>query len=299
MLECPGCARTQWRDLVKKSPVKTDLNGLDLERFLDCSEGAKIDTFLLCGDYGDAIYYPDLFDFLSRFRRTKKFEIHTNGSYRDEKFWHRLSEILTTDDVITFSIDGLEDTNPVYRINSDWNSIMLGIDIMTRGPAQVRWKTIVFQHNYQQLHQIKKVAEDKGCEFSIEKTHRFGKDGLEPPEHLIETNHLFREEYTTDHTIEIEPGCINEKIVSCDGFMYPCDWIRNPRTLYKSLLWKQKERWLSKLSIKETNYNLALQVVQDWADWVKQSSLEHRSTVDVLCRMKCRKGCRQNKFLEL
>lgn len=299
VLECPGCARTQWRELVKKPVSKTDLDGADLKRFLDCSEGAKIDTFVLSGDYGDTIYYPKLFDFLSLFRGTKKFYIETNGSYRDEKFWNRLSEMLTSDDVLVFSIDGLQDTNHIYRINSDWNSIMMGIDIMARGKAQLKWKTIVFGHNYQQIAQIKKFAEDKGCNFVVEKTHRFGRQGLEPPEHLIETNHVFREEFITDHSIEIDPGCMNEKTVGCDGYLYPCDWIRNPRTLYRSLLWKQKERWLSKLSIKNTNYDTALKVVQDWVDWVKQSSLEQRPTVDVLCRMKCRKGCRQNKFIEM
>ena len=299
VLECPGCPRTQWRDLVKKSVPKTDLNGVDLERFLDCAQGKKIDEFILCGDYGDAIYYPELFDFLSRFRNNKKFDIVTNGSYRDEKFWNRLSEILTPDDVITFSIDGLRDSNPIYRINSDWDSIMLGVDIITRGTARVRWKTIVFAHNYTQLSDIKKFALDKGCEFTAEKTHRFGQEGLEPPRHLIETNHLFREEYISDHSIEIEPGCMNEKTISCDGYLYPCDWIRNPRTLYKSLLWKQKERWLSKLAIRHTDLDSALQTVQDWANWVKQSSLEQSPTVDILCRMKCRKGCRQNRYLEI
>jgi MoaA/NifB/PqqE/SkfB family radical SAM enzyme len=299
VLECPGCARTQWRDLVKKPVSKTDLDGIDLERFLDCDEGRKINKFLLCGDYGDAIYYPDLFDFLARFRDSKKFEIRTNGSYRDKNFWHRLSAALTTEDVITFSIDGLKDTNMIYRINSDWDSIMLGIDIMARGPARVRWKTIVFRHNYLQLSEIKKLAEDKGCEFSAEKTHRFGRDGLEPPDDLIETNHLFREQYMSDHTIEIVPGCMDEKTVGCDGILYPCDWIRNPRTLYKSPLWKQRERWLQRLSIKHTDYDSALRVVQEWADWVRESSLEQRATVDILCKMKCRKGCRQNKYLEI
>lgn len=299
VLECPGCPRTHWRDILKKSVPKTDLDFHDLSRFLDCSEGRRIHTFRLCGDYGDTIYYPDLFEFLLWFRDTKKFEIHTNGSYRDEKFWNRLSETLTQHDTITFSIDGLRDTNPIYRINSDWDSIMTGVDIMTKGQIKVIWKTIVFRHNYQQLAEIKQIAEDKGCQFVAEKTHRFGAPNLEPPEHFIETNHLYREEYVLDHGIEIEPRCMNELTVACDGYLYPCDWIRNPRTLYKSLLWKQKERWLSKLAIKNIDYNQALETAQDWANWVRESSLKQLPTVDVLCKMKCRKGCQKNKIVEI
>lgn len=291
VLECPGCPRTQWRDLVKKPVAKADLDLHDLDRFLDCEQGRKINTFVLCGDYGDAIYYPGLFDFLGWFRPTKNFELYTNGSRRDTKFWHGLSEILDQRDTVIFSIDGLQDTNSIYRINSDWASIMTGVDIMAKSPAKVIWKTIVFNHNYQHLDEIKRTALDKGCDFRAEKTHRFGAPGLEPPEHLIETQYLYREDFQHDHGIEIDPGCMNEKTVSCDGYLYPCDWIRNPRTLYKSQLWKQKDRWLSKLAIRHTTYDKALSVVQDWADWVKESSMSLSPSVDVLCKMKCRKGC--------
>lgn len=299
ILACPGCPRTQWRDILKRPVEKTDLNFRELDSFLDCPGGRQIQRFVLCGDYGDSIYYPELFDFLNWFRSNRSYDLITNGSHRDERFWSRLAEILNEKDSVTFSIDGLAHTNHIYRINSDWDSIMLGLDIMSRSKAKIKWKTIVFQHNYQDLAEIKKIAEDKGCDFTAEKTHRFGRDDLMPPQDLVELNHVYQENFNSDHSIEIEPRCLQEKTVSCDGYLYPCDWIRNPRTLYKSLLWKQQDRWLSKLNIKNTNYDQACEVVQDWADWVRESSLAQKSTVDVLCRMKCRKGCQQNKLIEV
>jgi wyosine [tRNA(Phe)-imidazoG37] synthetase (radical SAM superfamily) len=97
----------------------------------------KIKSFLLAGDYGDCIYYPDIFKLIERFRDRVSFHLVTNGSRRDEKFWTQLSSMLTSTDSITFSIDGLEETNHLYRINSDWHSIITGVGIMAKGPAKV------------------------------------------------------------------------------------------------------------------------------------------------------------------
>lgn len=299
ILACPGCARTQWSDLLKRPVQKFDLDYHALDKFLDCEQGQKIDGFVLCGDYGDPIYYPQLFEFLDHFRATKKFNLHTNGSHRNQEFWHRLAGTLNQNDRIIFGIDGLEDTNHIYRINSDWHSIMTAVDTMAKSSTQVTWQTIVFKYNYQHLEQIKEFATQKGCKFTAEKTHRFGNNELAPPDNFIEINHSFNDRFVHEHDIEIDPSCEREKVISANGFMYPCDWIRNPKTLYKSLLWKQKEKWLDKLDIRTTTYDQAMVVVRDWADWVRESSLLQRSTVDVLCKMKCRKNCQQNKFLEI
>lgn len=297
VLECPGCPRTQWRDLVKRPVDKSDLDAQALERFLDCDGGRLITDFTLCGDYGDVIYYPALFEFLQRFRSSRRFHLHTNGSHQRPEFWHRLREILTESDTVTFAVDGLEDTNAQYRVRSDWHSIMQAIGIMSGGRAPLTWKTIVFAHNYQQLAEIKQRARALGCQFRAEKTHRFGRDDLRPPAHLVEDNHEYQSWFDSNHAMEIEPSCVQERTVGCDGILYPCDWIRHPRTLYKSQLWHQ--RWLDRLRINDINYDQAMDIVQQWADWVRGSSLAHSPQVDVLCRMKCRQGCRQDRRIEI
>lgn len=287
-LACPACPRTTWKELVKRPVDKADLDIDEFAKFLDCPGGRQIDTFVLCGDYGDAIYYPELFDFIKRFRATHKFQLHTNGSHRDETFWNSLNGLLTEKDRVIFAIDGLEDTNHLYRRNSNWSSIMQGIDIMVQGPARVSWQTIIFSFNHDQIDKIKEIAESKGADFFTLVTHRYGDDTLIPPEQYIETKHLFRQEYN-DRDIEVKPGCMKEKVITCDGYMLPCDWIRNPRTLYKSQLWKQKDRWINKLRIKDINYDQALHVIEDWAKYVMQNSITG-GPVDVLCKMKCRKS---------
>lgn len=299
VLSCPGCPRTQWQELLKMPVSKSDLDIDDFARFLDCPGGDKISTFTLCGDYGDSIYYPKLFEFLNRFRATKSYNLTTNGSHRSDKFWHELSEILDERDTVCFSIDGLEDTNHIYRVNSNWSDIMRGLDIMSKSRSKIVWKSIIFNYNYHQLAEMKKIANDKGCEFTAEKTHRYGNEQLRPPDHLVELNYEYQEIFQTDHSIVIEPRCVKEKVITCEGFLFPCDWIRNPKTLYKSQLWKQKNRWIEKLNIKNTNFDQAMLIVEDWSNFVRQSSQDQLPTVDVLCKMKCRQGCRQNRFVEI
>lgn len=292
VLECPGCPRTQWKNLVKRPVDKADLDIDELENFLNCENGKKVNTFLLCGDYGDPIYYPRLFEFIERFRDTKSFNIITNGSYRDQQFWNKLTSMLDQRDSIVFSIDGTENTNHIYRINSNWSSIMTGIDTVAASNVKLYWKTIIFNYNYNHLDEIRKLAESKNAVFVPEKTHRYGDDSLIPPADLIEHEYVYKQEYSTNHNIIIEPKCFNEKTVTCDGYLFPCDWIRNPRTLYKSQLWKQKNRWIDRLRISQINFDDACEVVNDWANYVKQSSLNQLDTVDVLCKMKCRSGCK-------
>jgi len=299
ILACPACPRTTWQNIIKRPVTKSDLDVDLLEKFLDCELGSQFTHFDLCGDYGDAIYYPDLLKLINRFRSRVSFTITTNGSRQSEKFWHSLSNAMTENDSIIFSIDGLENTNHLYRINSDWASIMQGLDIMSRGPAKVHWKTIVFNFNHDKLIEIKNFAESKGASFHAKKTHRYGDQSLIPPENFIEHNHLFQEDFVHNQ-FEIEPRCESDaKVITADGYLMPCDWMRNPKTFYKSQLWKQKTRWIEKLKIKDNTYDQAVMVVRDWENYVRQNSLTGSDQVEVLCKMLCRKGCVQNKRIEL
>lgn len=299
-LACPACPRTTWHTLTNRPVAKSDLDVSALDKFLDCDAGRLIKHFSLCGDYGDSIYYPDLFKLIKKFRDRVSFSITTNGSRQSIHFWKNLAGILNQNDTVVFSIDGLEHTNHLYRVNSDWPSIMQGVDIMSQSPVKVHWKTIIFQFNYDRLAEIKSFATSKGATFHAEKTYRYGQQELIPPSNFVETNHLFQKEYNENLEIEIEPRCEQEAaVVTADGYFFPCCYIRHPQTLYKSQLWKQKSRWLDKLKITHTSYDQALLVVRDWEQYVRQNSLEKSDKVDVLCRMLCRKGCVQDNKVSI
>lgn len=289
-LFCPACPRTEWSDLLKRPLPKQDLDFALLDQFLNCEGGKSITDLLVCGDYGDCIYYPKLFEFLEHFRSSKTFRLCTNGSHQSDKFWHRLADLMKPGDKIIFAIDGLEDTNHLYRKNSNWSSIMTAVDIMSNSQAEVVWQTIVFSFNQHCLDQIQAFAESKGARFFSLETHRYGDPTLEPDQTQVLLHYKFKPEYNTTQ-IEIEPQCRVDEIiptVGADGIFYPCDWLRNPNVFYKSQIWKQKSRWLDKLHIQNTNYDQAMVVVNDWAEYVRNNSVTG-GPVDNLCKMKCRK----------
>ena len=290
-LACPACARTVWKNLLKTPIPKADLDIDSLAKFLDCDKGRSIDRFLLCGDIGDPIYYPQLFDFIKRFRDTKKFDIRTNGSYQTEEFWNTLASLLGPQDTITFGIDGLEDTNQLYRKNSDWKSIMLGVDIMAKSSTNVLWQTIVFKFNQDHLDKIQAFAESKGTKFFTRISDRFNDDNLIPAQQHVQTQFLFKEEYNKNQPIKIDARCNKEYAITADGYFFPCNWIRYPRVFYKSELWRQKSKWLENLKLENTDLDQALITINDWAQYVEHSGIHNPDRVSAICKMKCRKGC--------
>ena len=297
-MECPACPRTTWKEITKRPITKSDLSIDAFERFIDCAAGQKIETLLLCGDYGDCIYYPELFAFIKRFRH-KKFNLRTNGSRRTKEFWLQLAELMTKDDTIVFGIDGLEDTNHIYRKNADWSSIMMGLDIMVKSPAKVRWQTIAFEFNQNSFQDIKTFAESKGAEFFAIKTHRYGDNELMPDAKLMEKNYAWQDSFSKNEPIVIEPQCDRSKVITSEGYYLPCDWIRNPRTFYKSDLWKNKTEWLDKMSIDKINLDQGNELINQWKQLVIEKGRTGSPRLDHLCKMLCRQGCVQSNLVQL
>jgi len=279
-LFCPACPRTWFTDQFNHPFPKQDLNINDLASFLDCEAGKKIDHFLLNGNHGDPIYYPQLFELIDRFRDTKYFKISTNGSHQTQKFWEKLAGALTKDDTIYFSIDGLEHSNHLYRKNSNWESIMAGLDIMLKSPARVVWKTLFFSYNANEMDAIKKMAEDKGAIFVVESTSRFGDDQLRPAnEQLIDVSRFYEKNI---HVEQLAPQCETQQYISADGYLWPCCWISSVYTLHKTELWKNRSMW----SIK----GKTLDQVQVTLKEFKQTVLDNPSNAHPVCKMNCKPG---------
>lgn len=260
---------------------KHDLDLDALRRFLDCDSGKSIKNFLLCGSHGDPIYYPNLLELMTQLRPAA-FKISTNGSHARPRFWHQLAETVNSDDTIYFSIDGTRDTNHLYRRNADWDSIMQGIDIMTKSPARIVWKTLVFRFNQHQLAEIQQLAEDRGAVFHHETTSYFGDENLRP----LDAN-LIRQDLTYQHSqlaTDIEPKCRDTAngYISAEGFYWPCCPISSAQTLYSTELWKNRQSW----KIQNHTLDSIRQILEDWADHVSNSG----SGAPSVCKMHCKKG---------
>jgi len=286
-LKCPACPRTVWQNLIKQPIQKADLNLNHLKNFINCKSGESFEKLTLCGDYGDTIYYPDLFKMIKMFRH-KAFEIDTNGSYKTRKWWTELNSLLTKDDTVVFGIDGLGEENTKYRVNANWESIETAVDVLSKGPAKLKCQTLIFDFNHKKLDEIKEWAENKGMEWFSMKTMRFGldKDIVPKNEQDILTKEMYKDEYEQKVPMEINPQCLPSCVVTSDGYFMPCDWIRNPLTFYRSELYLQRKKWIDRLKISNITLDDAYGVLEEWMENVKQKG--RNGQAEVLCKMKCR-----------
>jgi len=170
-LHCPQCPR--FDNLGHLSPYLT-LGHLDLasvRRHIDLARLPNLNRVILEGDHGDALAHPDLIGFLEHFASVPVITIVTNGSMRLPRWWQRLAQIPNVQ--VTFSIDGLEDTNALYRINARWSRIMDNVKAFIASGGHATWKMLVFQHNQHQVDQVRALADSMGFrDMRIEYTNR-------------------------------------------------------------------------------------------------------------------------------
>ena len=145
-LECPLCDRTWFYETFKKRNLH-EINVDNIVNFIGVNASIS-----LCGNNGDPIYHSNFLELCKKFKDNNcSLHIHTNGSAKTKAWWEKLKNILTKDDCITFAIDGLEDTNHVYRKNAKWNSIMTAIKTLKNRDFKTVWQFIPFKHNQHQI----------------------------------------------------------------------------------------------------------------------------------------------------
>lgn len=205
-LKCPRCPRTE-------HPETPWLNyNMDLEfikSFLtpDILKN-KTQRITMCGDVGDPIYCKEFIE-VCRYIKQENPKIHlfiiTNGSHKKPAWWTELGAVLNEYDTINFSIDGYDNaTNNLYRVNSNYDSIIDGIRAIRAANSQVflTWAAIVFKFNQDHLDVIQEQAAALGIDsIQLTKSTKFGSkygeayggpaDPLEPRQEWISSSHRY------------------------------------------------------------------------------------------------------------
>ena len=167
---CPACPRNN--PFEKKEDW--DVGHLDKNIVKSFADTSAERSYLFVGCYGDPIYHPDFIEIIKYFvDNGKRISVHTNGSFKTEKWWKELAAINWSqksawgyEQKFTFSVDGLEDTNHLYRINSKWKSVIAGMKIMGALPKDrrpcIEWKFLVFPYNEHQVEEARALAMELG-----------------------------------------------------------------------------------------------------------------------------------------
>jgi MoaA/NifB/PqqE/SkfB family radical SAM enzyme len=163
-LACPGCSRV----VMEKHKDVWDGGHLPTQLIKDIANTTDFRKYSFIGCYGDVIYHPDFLDIIKHYRDLdKSLAIHTNGSFKTAKWWEKAKQInWTTKTEFVFSVDGLADTNHLYRINSRWDMLWYGMQAMSSIPKPQRpyleWKYIIFPYNEHQVDEARIMCNDLG-----------------------------------------------------------------------------------------------------------------------------------------
>lgn len=254
-LKCPGCSRTQFIEQWPKHWRNHSLSIDDLMRFIDIDiTGIKMN---FCGNYGDPIYHPNFVEMVAAVKAKGSIvTIDTNGSYKKKEWWEELCSVLDSKDQIRFGIDGSPSSFTEYRVNADWNSILVGIETCLNNKVKVVWKFIPFAFNQAEIESTRKIAQEIGVdEFLINPSDRYDQitEHLIPLENLIGPRKSAQDSVKNNVNLSVSPKCQSgsEHFITADGYYSPCCYVADHRFYYKTQFGKSKNQY----SIKDRTFS--------------------------------------------
>jgi sulfatase maturation enzyme AslB (radical SAM superfamily) len=168
---CPYCERGIYPN---EELNNTNISIKTLKKFFNGNEWPNLNQIHLCGNVDEPTIHPNFFDvidYLLTVNNTCWITISTNGGARNEEFWKKLASY---DRVrVLFGIDGLNDTNHLYRINVNWDALMRNVKSYISNGGTASWQFIVFDHNQHQIEEAKTLASTmKFIDFKIISSNR-------------------------------------------------------------------------------------------------------------------------------
>lgn len=305
---CPMCDRNKNGGEVNQYLKMTSLSLEDIHHLFPVDFLKQLNKIYMCGNHGDPIFAPDCLEMFRYFRDVPKLSITTNGGWRDPEWWEELASLNVK---VNFSIDGLSDTNHLYRQGVKWDKVEENLDAFTSAGGIADWTFLVFNHNEHQVEEAERFAKLLGVnKFIVKKSGRyltanlerktehqakfrkgFGELLLEPANPKYKNKELQKDVDIVRiiETEEVDPKCVKNKeiYISAEGFVFPCCWTAGQ--MYK--WYKEPESTQIWKNIKEHNIDALKTSVKDVIEGGFFNSIEKRWTCDRLdvCVLKCNK----------
>lgn len=217
--KCPQCLRTV------KEFTESNMTIEKVKELFSIDFIKQLDKMFMCGNYGDPAAGQDTLKIFRYFKEQNPnitLGINTNGSIRNPDWWRELASIMTkVEDYAVFSIDGLEDTNHIYRKNVRWSKIIENAQAFITAGGNAHWDMLIFEHNKHQVDTAYMIAQQMKFRWFRAKVsrrfQRFPVDGITAPVEFID-NRVF------EGQIECSAMKENSIYVDAQGRAYPCCW---------------------------------------------------------------------------
>ena len=219
---CPLCARET--DTNFRKDRQHHLSMSQILKVFDKEKIQQLDKMFMCGNYGDPAAGKHTLDIYKEFRHINPgivLGMNSNGAVQNTLWWHELGRIFNqSQDYVVFSIDGLEDTNPVYRKNVAWDKLMANVESFVSAGGSAHWDMLVYRHNQHQVDACEQLAKSMGIKWFRAKVSKRGfTDRLEFP--------IGWQPIETKINNSVSCHALNEKSVYIDtqGNLGPCCWL--------------------------------------------------------------------------
>lgn len=280
---CPSCFRQNSQGLPQPHFPKNVHLDLDLyEKALRDPALCGLKEVFLCGNYGDALASPQLIEMMDRTDRAHPhlgFYLHTNGSLGQKKIWSELARRLNGQGrFVKFAIDGLEDTNSLYRRDVSWELVMRNASQFIAEGGRAVWKFVIFEHNKHQLEEARALSEKMGfVRFETVKNYAPASEALWSKQNRSDAP--FEEEHLSpfpENLLELKPG--EQAHINCkaqgdrsifmdfEGLVWPCCWIAGWKYAANSFFRRKHQEFFQGMESIDPHFN----------------SLRHRSLSEIL-----------------
>jgi len=218
---CSLCARETDKDFRKDRQHYLDMHKIMQVVDVDCI--SNLDKMFMCGNYGDPAAGKHTLNIYQEFRKINPdiiLGMNTNGGLQNAVWWVELGCILNQpNDYVVFSIDGLEDTNHVYRKNVDWRKLMSNAQSFIEAGGSAHWDMLVYKHNQHQVDKCEQLARNMGFKWFRAKVSKRGfTERLEAP---------IGWQLPQAQGTQVNCHALNEQsaFIDAQGHMSPCCWL--------------------------------------------------------------------------
>jgi len=286
----------------------SELSLEDIKHLMPVDFLSQLDTIELKGNYGDAIIAKDCLPIIEYFRKSNpslNIILVTNGGARSSSWWEELARLIGKNGQVTFSVDGLKDTNHIYRKNVQWDIVLNSMKSFIGAGGKAQWDYIIFEHNEHQFKEAHMLSKELGFDsIRFKKSYRFANffhlpPTVRPPKNnSLMNNQLKILKQEKDSIIKNNDGIVCKAIskkeiyISAEGLLFPCCWLSGA-LYYPNSKFKDNDFWdlivdtdcinAKKYGLKNIfNSPIFFEIEQTWA---KKNSI-----------YTCRKKCGQNSF---
>jgi len=251
---CPMCARNINGGPLNPKLKLADWTLSDFKNIFNLDVLQQINCVNFCGSFGDPIMNNDIAKMLGYLKTNKpniEVRIHTNGSLRNKKWWQEIINNLPENHLVTFGIDGLEDTHSIHRIGTSFKKIIDNARSFIDAGGNAEWMFIKFKHNEHQIDLAQELAEKyKFVSFIVKNSIRFTEEKYQvidknknnlytissPSDNIVTfvTKDVLSKFQDWFRNVEINCQVLKTKEIYIDAYkiMYPCCWIASTPHLY-------------------------------------------------------------------